>query len=72
MSDETEKVETRFMDQLPALSKRPGSPVDYDVAEWMLSRGFARAQNLPTDAALGGLVLTQAGLDWLKITKYTG
>ncbi|QCP50194.1 hypothetical protein FAZ95_13995 [Trinickia violacea] len=72
MSDPIEQVDRRFMDQLLALSKKPGSPVDFDVTEWMLTRGFARPQNLPTDAALGGLVITQAGLDWLKITKYPG
>ncbi|KVN92585.1 hypothetical protein [Burkholderia ubonensis] len=72
MSEPQEQVDRRFMDQLLALSKRAGSPVDHDVYEWLMSRGFARAQNLPTDPSLGGLVITQAGIDWLKITKYTG
>lgn len=70
MATEIEKVDRRFMDQLLALSKRPGSPVDFDVGEWTMSRGFARAQTLPTDATLGGLVITKAGEEWLKITKY--
>ncbi|NUX55960.1 hypothetical protein [Paraburkholderia youngii] len=72
MAAEHEKVDRRFMDQLLALSKRPGSPVDFDVGEWMVLRGFARAQNLPTDASLGGFVITPAGEKWLRITKYTG
>jgi hypothetical protein len=72
MGNEPEKVDRRFMDQLLALSKRAGSPVDFDVAEWMNLRGFARAQNLPTDAALGGLVVTEAGLRWLATVNYTG
>lgn len=72
MDDDIEKVDRRFMDQLLALSKRAGSPVDFEVTEWMLSRGFARPQNQATDAALGGLVITQSGINWLATTKYTG
>ncbi|MFM0163909.1 hypothetical protein PQR39_26280 [Paraburkholderia sediminicola] len=72
MDNDIEKIDRRFMDQLLALSKRAGSPVDLEVTAWMLSRGFARPQNQAMDAALGGLVITPRGIDWLATTKYTG
>jgi hypothetical protein len=71
-SDESEKIDRRFMDQLLALSKKPGIRIDHDVVQWMQSRGFARPQDLVADGKMGGWVITQKGRNWLAITKYAG
>jgi hypothetical protein len=56
----------RYIDGLEAIARCPGAPVDLEIADWLVQKGFARHQDLVQDNAFGGISSTDEGQAWLQ------